>query len=391
MVTKVCPIVREKSGIICKSFYSFLAGLTMIYRCSTPCFARVASGSARSELKKVERQIDYYNKRHNARVKDINRSRDIGLNLKKNFNRLESKVAEVSERVSKVKSSIAQNEEEIKKAELELAKCYEDLREVLNKMYKSGEGGYGLDVFFETETPSDVDDDICIVYASLAQWGKLIVEEINHTKKNLELSKSQLEENKKSLSSLRNELDDQKNSVKREQEVNDSLMSSLYKEEKIEKAKLDLLEMRKRKLEAQLREIQIRHNKKSTLKRGSGRYSWPVNGPLTSPFGRRWGRMHNGIDVGVSTGTPVHAAAPGNVITVGFDRYGWGNYVMIDHGSGYATLYAHLSRAAVGPGQHVDSAQVIGFSGSTGRSTGPHVHFETWKNGTRYNPLSELG
>lgn len=116
---------------------------------------------------------------------------------------------------------------------------------------------------------------------------------------------------------------------------------------------------------------------------------WPVNGPVTSGFGSRWGRMHKGIDIGVPTGTPIHAAKAGTIIFCG-QQSGYGNVAIIDHGGGFGTLYAHQSRLACGGGGAVSQGQVIGYAGSTGHSTGPHLHFETRVNGVAQNPMNYL-
>ncbi|TMJ92810.1 MAG: M23 family metallopeptidase [Actinobacteria bacterium] len=127
---------------------------------------------------------------------------------------------------------------------------------------------------------------------------------------------------------------------------------------------------------------------------GSGRVSgagliWPVNGPVTSGFGMRWGRMHTGIDIGASYGTPIHAAKAGVVIFAG-QMSGYGNVIIVDHGGGFSTLYAHQSRLGASDGQSVSQGQVIGYVGSTGHSTGPHLHFETRVNGSPQNPMNYL-
>jgi murein DD-endopeptidase MepM/ murein hydrolase activator NlpD len=116
---------------------------------------------------------------------------------------------------------------------------------------------------------------------------------------------------------------------------------------------------------------------------------WPVNGPVTSPFGYRWGRLHAGIDIGVSYGTPIHAAAAGTVVLAGWTG-GYGNYTCIDHGGGLATCYAHQSSYAVSAGAHVEQGQVIGYVGSTGHSFGAHLHFEVRINGNPVDPLGYL-
>lgn len=120
------------------------------------------------------------------------------------------------------------------------------------------------------------------------------------------------------------------------------------------------------------------------------RLGWPLSGPLTSPFGTRWGRLHAGIDIGVPIGTPIHASASGTVFFCGV-MGGYGNVVLIDHGNGLVTLYGHQNNLACSNGQRVGSGQVIGYSGNTGHSTGPHLHFEVRRNGTAVDPMQYLG
>jgi murein DD-endopeptidase MepM/ murein hydrolase activator NlpD len=116
---------------------------------------------------------------------------------------------------------------------------------------------------------------------------------------------------------------------------------------------------------------------------------WPVSGPVTSPFGYRWGRLHAGIDIGAGYGTPIHAAAAGTVVLLGWTG-GYGNYTCIDHGGGLATCYAHQSSYAVSAGAQVSQGQVIGYVGSTGHSFGAHLHFEVRINGAPVDPLGYL-
>jgi murein DD-endopeptidase MepM/ murein hydrolase activator NlpD len=118
-------------------------------------------------------------------------------------------------------------------------------------------------------------------------------------------------------------------------------------------------------------------------------FIWPVNGPVTSGFGMRWGRMHEGIDIGVPAGTPIHAAASGRVVYSGW-MGGYGNLVAIDHGRGLSTAYGHQSSVAVGNGQIVTQGQVIGYVGCTGHCFGDHLHFEVRINGSAVDPLGYL-
>lgn len=128
---------------------------------------------------------------------------------------------------------------------------------------------------------------------------------------------------------------------------------------------------------------------------GSGRWALPVRAPLSSRFGRRYHptlhryKLHTGDDLAASYGTPFHAARNGTVLYAGWKR-GYGNTIIIDHGDGFSTLYGHASKLAVSSGQQVRAGQYIGNVGSTGYSTGPHLHFEVRKNGTPVNPMPYL-
>ncbi len=122
-----------------------------------------------------------------------------------------------------------------------------------------------------------------------------------------------------------------------------------------------------------------------------GGYIWPTKGVLTSGYGRRWGRMHKGIDIAAPVGTPVVAAAPGVVVTAGWNSGGYGNLVEIQHPDGSLTLYAHNNRILVRRGQEVAQGQQISEMGSTGFSTGPHCHFEVHAAGRgAINPIALL-
>jgi murein DD-endopeptidase MepM/ murein hydrolase activator NlpD len=127
------------------------------------------------------------------------------------------------------------------------------------------------------------------------------------------------------------------------------------------------------------------------IKGGSGRFIWPVTGPITAPFceARPWEACHPGIDIGIPTGTPIRAADGGRVAIAGWVG-GYGNYTCIQHTTSLSTCYGHQSVLQVSVGQEVTQGQVIGLSGSTGLSTGPHLHFEVRINGAVTNPMNYL-
>jgi len=120
--------------------------------------------------------------------------------------------------------------------------------------------------------------------------------------------------------------------------------------------------------------------------RGTGAFVWPTSGAITQKF---WAH-HKAIDIGAPTGTPIVASDSGYVVKTGWSEYGYGKYVVIDHGNGFQTLYAHLSTILVELSQSVGRGQRIGSMGSTGRSTGPHLHFEIRYHGVQRNPFGYL-
>ena len=121
----------------------------------------------------------------------------------------------------------------------------------------------------------------------------------------------------------------------------------------------------------------------------SGDLAWPTSGIVTSWFGPRWGRVHNGLDIAAASGTQIYAAQSGTVIQS--SAYGgYGNMIVIDHGGGFTTVYAHLSEYSVSTGESVSRGAAIGAMGCTGSCTGPHLHFETRVNGVPQNPMLYL-
>jgi len=123
------------------------------------------------------------------------------------------------------------------------------------------------------------------------------------------------------------------------------------------------------------------------IRHGSGALIWPVNGPVVSPFGMRWGRLHAGIDIAVPSGTAIHAADSGRVVLMGWVG-GYGNYTCIQHTASMSTCYAHQSSFATSNGASVSQGQVIGYSDCTGHCFGPHLHFEVRINGA---PVDQMG
>ena len=154
-------------------------------------------------------------------------------------------------------------------------------------------------------------------------------------------------------------------------------------------------EASERAIDKEIKAMEEQYKKEQTPPTATGNWTWPCPSVwrVTSKYGYRnislygYTRLHAGIDVGAPMGTPIVAADGGNVTLSRYDNSGYGSYVMINHGNGRVTLYAHMSARAVSVGQTVTKGQVIGYVGSTGNSTGPHLHFEIRLNGKTVDPL----
>jgi murein DD-endopeptidase MepM/ murein hydrolase activator NlpD len=170
-------------------------------------------------------------------------------------------------------------------------------------------------------------------------------------------------------------------------------LSDLSQSERAEASEIDSLQQVSAELADKIRAAQSRPALPSSgpVDDTPSRFGliWPVSAPITSPFGWRWGRIHEGIDLGAPYGSPIHAAAAGTVIYAGW-LGGYGNLVVVDHGGALSTAYGHQSQIAVSSGQHVEQGDVLGYVGSTGHSTGPHLHFEVRINGQAVDPLGYL-
>ena len=154
-------------------------------------------------------------------------------------------------------------------------------------------------------------------------------------------------------------------------------------------AEVDALAAQSAALAAAIRDSQAEAGSTGTGAPSAAGLIWPVDGVVVSGFGMRWGRLHEGIDIAASSGTPIRAAAAGTVIHAGW-LGGYGNLVVVDHGNGLATAYAHASAILVGVGQQVTQGETVSLVGSTGNSSGPHLHFEVRVNGAAVDPLLYL-
>jgi murein DD-endopeptidase MepM/ murein hydrolase activator NlpD len=259
-----------------------------------------------------------------------------------------------------------------------------------------------LDVFLGSQSIQDAIDKVEYLDEIGAQDHR-IAQEVSRSKQQVTAARAKTKKLRQSVAgetavirartaqtrSVRDELVGAQNDLSASKQKKLVDLSSLTASERAEAGEIDALQAASDRIAAQIRAAQARSSSGPTSTPSSAGLIWPVSGPITSPFGWRWGRMHQGIDIGVSYGTPIHAAAAGTVIYCGWEE-GYGNFVVIDHGGDLATAYGHQSAIAVTCGEQVAQGQVIGYVGCTGHCTGPHLHFEVRINGNPVDPMGYL-
>jgi len=274
----------------------------------------------------------------------------------------------------------AQIEEQQKKIDVikeEIKVQSDKLKQALEAIYIAGGDAAFLNLFFQSDGVKD--------FVDTADTVKVINDNYTETLQGLENEKAELDKQQQVFEAKKQELS----------QVLQNLEEQRQKFEKFMKENAEAIEKISKEQMSASRASETADQAGVTILSGvskSGRYIWPVPGHymISSPFGD--GRNHLGIDITGHAvhGAPIIAAADGVVTHAGGSGGGYGNYVEINHGGGYSTLYAHQSVVAVRCGQSVKQGQVIGYVGNTGRSYGAHLHFETWHNGKRYNPATEL-
>lgn len=187
--------------------------------------------------------------------------------------------------------------------------------------------------------------------------------------------------------SVRNELASSRDTLTAARTLKQSALTNAHETRTEYLHEVDALAVQSATLAAAIRDAQA--GSTETGVPSAAGFIWPVNGAVVSGYGLRWGRLHEGIDIAASTGTSIWAAAAGTVIYAGW-LGGYGNLVVVDHGNGLSTAYAHASAIVVTVGQTVSQGETLSLVGSTGNSSGPHLHFEVRVNGVAVDPLLYL-
>ncbi len=344
-----------------------------------------------------------------ALVSKINLLQDKIDSLEDEKSALQSEINAIEEKIISTENEITQTQNKIDAKQAEFDENYEIYCQRLRAMYVSGSAST-LEVLLTCPDMSAMLTRSQMIKSvseqDSAQLDALmkIMEEIESQKQELEVKRNELNEDKENLendkASLQasiDEIDTSKSELDEQAAEANTLMKKLSSQSS---ELMEAIETNKEELAQVQADINAALASASTgsgsiagsTGSGSGALGYPTDGRTISagfPYYSSGG-YHGGIDFPVSTGSNVYAAGSGTVILVKYLNYSYGFYVMIDHGDGLSTLYAHNSQILVSVGDQVTRGQVIAKSGSTGNSTGPHCHFEVRVNGTQVNPLNYL-
>jgi len=346
---------------------------------------------AKNKLNQIQKTITETKKK---KEEVINQKNDIAAqiaDLDKKLNVTQQELANVQKRLADITEKLNKTREELEVAKQKENTQLKTMKERIRAMYISGELGY-LEVLLGAKDFGDFITRLDVV--------KRIVDYDSNLFESYKQQRKLVEQKEKELAQMQIEAQNYKNQIiSRQRELQlamasrEGLMRDLERQQKLYEQQEDELLKQSKQLEKVIQQLQA----KSKIKYSGGKLLWPVpsSSVITSPFGTRYHpilkqyRTHTGIDIAAQTGASILAAADGQVIFAGYYG-GYGYAVIIDHGDGISTLYGHNSALLVKEGDTVKRGQVIAKAGSTGLSTGPHLHFEVRKNGVPVNPMDWL-
>jgi murein DD-endopeptidase MepM/ murein hydrolase activator NlpD len=324
---------------------------------------------------------------------------------------LSTEISEATERISRLEGEVAdlRNKEAVAEAELQarqaelldaqnrleelrnrLSRAIEILEERLVAIYKAGEPDL-LTVVLDSSGYDDLLERTEYM-ERLEDQDASIVERVRGLREEMELTVTTVRAARDEIAAREAELEQTRATL-------ETRSAELASARAGQRQTLAQVREQKKELEGDLSDISAKIEEQlgalgggtlpaGPIRGGSGDFIWPVNGPVTSGFGPRWGRMHEGIDIGVPSGTPIRAVKSGEIVLAG-PNSGYGNYTCIDHGGGLSSCYAHQSSFARTSGS-ISQGSILGYVGCTGHCFGDHLHFEIRVNGAATDPLGYL-
>lgn len=361
---------------------------------SQVAYAAKSVNDLKSELAQNQKETEKIKKEIKEKQKDKNAATARMNELDMEIDGVQEDIDSIQYVIDEKQSEIDAANEKIDGLNLDIEKTKEKLGARLKVMYVYGSTSY-LEIILSANSFSDLFTRINAV-KSIIKHDNSMIDDFSAQITALEEAKAIVELEQQEQIEARKILDNKQSSLEKLRNEKNQIVKQLEKDIKeLEKAE----KQKESDANALQAEINRALNKSSgkVVYRGNGQFGWPsaASTRVTSEFGYRihpiFGtkKLHRGMDIGAASGTDVLAAESGVVLTAGYNN-SYGYYVTINHGSGYVTLYAHNSKLLVSSGQNVSRGQVIAKCGSTGNSTGPHIHFELQINGKLVNPRNYL-
>lgn len=411
-------LVQSKSKIWLRRLFCLLCSLVLVLTTGVSS-AFVAEAKSRSELEseksKIQSRINSTQSKLNSLSKQkkdtqeyintlqekISLLQDKISNLESDKNALQSEIDATQAKIEKTAADIEETQRQIDQKQKEFDATYAEYCQRLRAMYISGSAST-LEVLLTCSDLSSLLTRSEMIKSVSQQDSATLdslmkkMEEIEAQKQKLEEKRNQLNADKKSLETDKAALQKNINDISSTKADLDSeaaeCNAQMRKLSKQSSEYQEAIETDQKQLQQVQNDIRAAIAAAGSHGSGNGRLRYPTDSRSISAGYPNYssGRYHGGIDFPVSTGSNVYAAASGTVILVKYLNYSYGRYLIIDHGDGLSTLYAHNSQILVSVGDNVSAGQVVAKSGSTGNSTGPHCHFEVRVNGSQVNPLNYL-
>ena len=403
----------KKRPPLMSCFTLFLAVVMVLSVLPAPAFA--------ASSKEIQKELDALkgeNKEIQAKINEIQGKYDANANemqdlvnqkdaIDQEIALLHDQVININEQITVYGQLIADAQDEMDVAQFILNGLNEKHKLRIRAMEEEGELTY-WQVLFEANSFTDLLDRMNMM-EEIAASDQQRLEEMRLAAQDVAEAKTEMENGKEELETTRLQLDEAQENLNQKREESDEILRKLIEKQEefqelldeSEAAQDDLMkeiaakekELKDAKYEERLAQLALQGQNPPS----SAGWVTPVSGyTLTSPFGMRvhpvlgTARMHNGIDLACPQGTPIYATRAGRVTTASYQAGGAGNYVSINHLDGFSSIYMHMTHYVVYPGQNVAQGQLIGYVGSTGISTGPHLHFGISYAGTYVNPLAYI-
>ena len=298
------------------------------------------------------------------------------------------------ELLTELTQMIADKTIELEESERQQAEQYAQLRSRLRYMVEHGTTS-SLSILLSSDSFSDFLNRYEII-RQISLRDENLFEQLKAIRDKVLTEKQELEDTKKEAEDTKLQMEANKAELEAQMEAKRKQMDSIQLAQKNVKDAYTAMLETEDELMAQYKKAAAEYAAQSTYVGGT--FMWPLpagNNVVTCKYGMRTHpitgkrKLHTGVDLRAATGTKVYAANKGTVTTSGYSS-AWGNYIIISHGGGITTLYAHMSKRSVSKDDKVKQGDIIGYSGNTGYSTAPHLHFEISKNGATYNPLNEF-